>query len=330
MLISLLFFQGAHAGDLEYGYRQSLGPGEQPALMVSAPRALEELSIQCAAGGAESSSSRRGLAAGASHVHEWPRDPNVTEANCMVHAIFADGFEEIQEVPVQYSYAGGLSVDYSAASADFKKHTVTVGVTGWVDRADVVAYGAKKRVLGRESYAINAGPGNVEVPWVGNPAEVVLLEVKFHSSQGWASFEYSPWMLDIPHDDVNFQTNEAVIAADQYSKLEHTLSELKEVIEQYGDIVPVKLFIGGCTDTVGTVDSNRTLSKRRARAIAQWFRNHGYDRPIYYYGFGEKWLKDATGDGVDSIANRRAVYIVGANPPPPSSGVPAASWIALD
>jgi len=330
MLISLLLLQTAQAGDLEYGFRQSLGPGEKPALMVSPPRALAELGVQCRAGGKESASERRKMAAGAVHVHEWPRDPSVTEASCLVHAIFEDGYEEIQEVPIQYSYAGGLSVDYSNASADFQKHTVTVGVTAKVERADVTAYGAKKRELGRESYAINAGPGNVEVPWVGNPAEVVLLKVEFHSSQGSAWFEYSPWMLDIPHEDVHFNSNEAVIEADQFHKLQHTLGELKDVIEQYGDVVPVKLFIGGCTDTVGTVSSNKTLSKRRARAIAKWFREHGYDRPIYYYGFGEKWLAEATGDGVDSLANRRAVYIVGANPPPPSSGVPGASWIALD
>ena len=31
--------------------------------------------------------------------------------------------------------------------------------------------------------------------------------------------------------------------------------------------------------------------------IAEWLRDHGYDLPIYYYGFGERFLAVPTGDG---------------------------------
>jgi outer membrane protein OmpA-like peptidoglycan-associated protein len=91
----------------------------------------------------------------------------------------------------------------------------------------------------------------------------------------------------------------------------------------------VKLYIAGCTDTVGDEAHNRDLSQSRARAIATWLRTHGYSKPIYYHGFGESWLSVPTGDGVDSPANRRAMYMVGANPPPAGSGVPVAAWTPL-
>ena len=45
-------------------------------------------------------------------------------------------------------------------------------------------------------------------------------------------------------------------------------------------------------------------------------RGHGYDAPIYYYGFGESLLAVKTGDGVDESANRRVLYIVTSDVPP--------------
>ena len=105
--------------------------------------------------------------------------------------------------------------------------------------------------------------------------------------------------------------------------------ELNTVIDKYGEVVPVKLFIGGCTDTVGNKSSNAELSRKRARAIGAWLRDHGTAIPIFYHGFGESWLATPTGDEVDNATNRRAVYMVGANPPPSSAGVPAARWSGL-
>ena len=75
--------------------------------------------------------------------------------------------------------------------------------------------------------------------------------------------------------------------------------------------VPVKLFIAGYTDTVGTPADNRKLSLERARAIAAWFRDRGLPLPIEYAGFGEEVLRVKTPDETDNAANRRADYIVG-------------------
>jgi outer membrane protein OmpA-like peptidoglycan-associated protein len=97
----------------------------------------------------------------------------------------------------------------------------------------------------------------------------------------------------------------------------------------YGDLVPVKLYIAGCTDTVGDAAHNDDLSRRRARSIASWLRSHGYDQPIFYHGFGERLLAVPTGDGVDELANRRALYLVSSNPPPAGSGIPSVGWTAL-
>jgi outer membrane protein OmpA-like peptidoglycan-associated protein len=318
----------ASAQDLDFGYVQAPGPNEQPALIVTPTRTVTELHVEITAGGQTYTFDKANLPAGKPVKLAWKRDIKVTEAEAFVRATFADGFVSELSVPIEYSYGGQLSVDLSHADADLKRHTLTVSVNGPIESAEIVAYGAKKKELDRREVPLRAGPGRVTVPWVGEAGDVVLLEVTFKGPASWASFSFSPWFLDIPHEDVLFDTNSDVISAGQAYKLEATLRQLQEVLEKYGDVVPVKLYIAGCTDTVGDAGHNRDLSNRRARAIARWLQEHGYDKPIFYHGFGESLLAVPTGDGVDEVRNRRVLYMVGANPPP--GGVaPSSSWTPL-
>ncbi len=322
LVLSLLF-----VSDLDLGYTPNPGPGEKPALFVTPSRDVNEIIVVCDSGGQRYDWNHKGVAGGTALRFEMSRA--ATSADCEIFVRFADGMVEEQVVPIEWSFGGALSVDLSRASADLEEHTLTVQVTAPVTSATVIAYGAHKVQLDSQTFPIDGGPGSVTIPWVGDPGEVVLLDVKVENDSAWAGFTFSPWFLEIPHDDVLFETNSAVIDPDQEHKLKDVLAQLEEVIEKYGEVVPVKLYIGGCTDTVGSGGSNRDLSRRRAKTLAIWLRSHGYDRPIYYYGFGESWLARSTGDEVDEQANRRAVYMVGANPPPPSAGVPQVAWIQL-
>lgn len=319
----------AIAGDLEFGYVPSPGPGEQPGLLITPPRAVKEIQVSCEAGGKTYDWRQTNLPAGETQRYEWNRNPSVTEAKCHVYAVFADGYVDEAVIPISYQYSSQLSVDLSKASADIDAHTLTVNVTAYVESAEVVAYGAHKSELARQTVSVQSGPGEITIPWVGDASEVVLLDVKVENETAWAGFTFSPWFLDIPHDDVLFDTNSDVILADQEYKLQATLNELNDLLEKYGDVVPVKLYIAGCTDTVGDSGGNKELSRRRARSIAKWLRSNGYTGPIYYYGFGESLLAVSTGDNVDEVRNRRVLYMVGASPPPSGSGVPSVNWIKL-
>lgn len=328
-LLAVLSAGLAWAGDLDFGYSPAPGPGENPAFLVTPKRPVASMRVVIEAGDRTFEFDRGALAAGAAQRFEWRRDDRVTSATAWVQVEFKDSATEEVRVPFSWSYGAPLKVDLSRASADVARRTITVEVTAPVERADIIAYGARKAVLDERTVDIDDGPGKIDVPWVGDPGEVVLLDVKLHGASAWAGFTYSPWFLNIPHDDVRFDTNSHDIPVEEEHKLRSTLAQLRDVIEKYGSVVPVKLYIAGCTDTVGTKESNRALSQRRARSIARWLRANGYDRPIYYYGFGEDLLAVPTGDGVDEPANRRALYMVGANPPGAGSGIPAVSWQAL-
>ncbi len=297
--------------------------------MVTPLRPLSEYLVIVEAGGERYEFTGGSAPAGELMRFSWDRDADVTSADVFVRGVFTDGYVEEVQIPIEYSYGTRLSVDLSRASADLSAHTLTVHATARVDRAEIIAYGARRAVLERGEVSIGAGPGAVTIPWAGDPSEVVLLDVKLYSGGSWAGFTFSPWFLNIPHDDVHFETNQASVLPEEEWKLEATLRQLQDVLDKYGEMVPVKVYIAGCTDTAGDAAHNRDLSLRRARAIATWLREHGYSEPLYYHGFGESFLAERTGDGVDSAANRRVLYLVGANPPPPSTGVPQVSWQQL-
>lgn len=330
MLAFLLSSVLAYAQDLTFNYTPAPAPGENPALLVTPTRPVTSLYVSISVGGKTIEYTKKAIAEGQQVRFEWPRDTKVTHADVFLRANFADGAVSEQTVPIDYQFKGTLTVSLAGASANIESKTVTVKVTGAVNEAEIIAYGAHKAVLDKSVVGVSVGEnGTVTVPFVGDPGEVVLLDVTLRNSSAYAGFTYSPWFLDIPHDDVLFASDSAEIPADQNWKLDATLAQLLDVIDKYGAIVPVKLYIAGCTDTVGDGAHNRDLSLRRAQSIARWLRAHGYSQPIFYYGFGESLLAVPTGDGEDNPLNRRALYMVGANPPPAGSGVPSVSWKAL-
>lgn len=325
LLLSLGICLGL-AQDLQFNYVPAPKAKENPGFIVTPARAIDEIYVQITVGGKTFEFTRNGIAAGATQKFEWPRDTAVTHAECYVLARFVDGDVTETNVPIDYRYDVPLKVDLSKASADIEARTVTVSTTAAVNEAEIVAYGAHKAELDRRTVPVSGGPGPVAVPFVGDPAEVVLLEVTLKAGTAWAAFTYSPWFLNIPHEDVLFDTDQATIPASEVYKLEATLRDLQEVVEKYGAVVPVKLYVAGCTDTVGDNAHNLDLSARRARAIATWLKSHGFTYPIYTYGFGESLPAVPTGDNVDNAANRRVLYMVGSNPPPAGSGVPTVAW----
>ena len=151
----------AAAQDLDLGYVPAPGPGEQPALLVTPKRAVQELHVEIEAGGRTYTFDRKGLAAGKQISLPWKRDTSVTEASAFIRAIYPDGYVDELTVPIEYSYAGQLSVDLSRASADVQERTLTVRVSAPVRTAEITAYGARKATLDQSVVQVDAGPGEM-------------------------------------------------------------------------------------------------------------------------------------------------------------------------
>jgi outer membrane protein OmpA-like peptidoglycan-associated protein len=141
--------------------------------------------------------------------------------------------------------------------------------------------------------------------------------------------ELIPWTYAIPHEEVHFETGKWDILPDESPKLDKSYVLLKKGIQKYGKLLEVKLYIAGYTDTVAAADYNLQLSEKRARSIARYFRQKGFSQPIHYQGFGERGLKVPTPDETDEPQNRRAEYVLAAEPPPMDVPGSASRWKRL-
>ena len=107
---------------------------------------------------------------------------------------------------------------------------------------------------------------------IGDVEATVLLDITLRNDSSFAGFTYSPWFMDIPHQDVLFATDQYAIQQTEEWKLDDTMKELNEVLRKYGSVVPVKLYIAGCTDTVGDQTAIKTLrtASESDRFPASW------------------------------------------------------------
>ncbi|MCA9488957.1 MAG: OmpA family protein [Myxococcales bacterium] len=187
--------------------------------------------------------------------------------------------------------------------------------------------------------AIGAGGQELEVAYadvsdpsaptfeLGTTEEIVQIRVTGTDPDGFTSeLLLSPWYYAIPHEDVVFASGSAEITAAEAPKLEKCWADVQRVVATYGSVVPIKLYVAGYTDTVGSDASNLELSRRRAKAIASWFRSRGFAGEVAWQGFGEQVLAVPTPDETDAAANRRAVYLLAAQDPPNGPELPRSDW----
>jgi len=132
--------------------------------------------------------------------------------------------------------------------------------------------------------------------------------------------------VDIPHEDIVFESGKWDIVPTEEKKLEAPLGRIQDELRKVAGMLQVNLYVGGYTDTVGKGEDNDELSRKRASAIASWFAAKGLKASILAQGFGERVLKVPTPDNTDELRNRRASYVLGTQPPPPSRGFPTRNW----
>ncbi|PRQ07835.1 OmpA family protein [Enhygromyxa salina] len=193
---------------------------------------------------------------------------------------------------------------------------------------------------------VNAGE-SFEMRW-RTADEVFMIKVTGSDDTGYSATDSRvPWSVHIPHTEVNFDSGKYNIKPDEewkvaeaFAVLVHELDHLEKANKAIDDLDPanktsadditVQLYIVGYTDTVGNAADNKKLSENRAKSIAQYFVDKGAWCEIHYAGMGESGLAVNTGDSVDEVRNRRALYILSPETPAGGGQVPGGgAWKRL-
>ncbi len=218
-----------------------------------------------------------------------------------------------------------LSWDYGMGDVDLAARTLTAHPSRPLASASLQLIGLGRQVLATVPADLS-DPSTPRFAW-DDVGEVLVLRIEGTDTAGIAGFlELSPWSYAVPHDDVVFASGSHAIPASEVPKLEQSWRDVQAVLDKYGDVVDIELFVAGYTDTVGDATSNQGLSERRARAIAGWFQQRGFRGPVWFQGFGESVLAVGTPDETDQAANRRALYVLSADKPPVSEVLPRQNW----
>jgi outer membrane protein OmpA-like peptidoglycan-associated protein len=212
-----------------------------------------------------------------------------------------------------------LQVIVDRAKVDLVGHSLEVKLSRAADKVTLKVIGQSGTALADvEKSFSGAAAGTALVmtwaPWNDEP--VAKIEVWGYDTDGYyAGVAITPWSVNVPHEEVTFETDSDVIRPSEVPKLESSSQQITDVVSKHRDLGKITLFVVGHTDTVGTGEHNLTLSRKRARAIAGWFKGRGLGIAIAYEGMGKAGLLVKTADQVDEPRNRRVDYILALEPP---------------
>jgi outer membrane protein OmpA-like peptidoglycan-associated protein len=241
---------------------------------------------------------------------------------------------EVSTMPLEFdaSLLGPVRITVKKEEVDVPHRKLKFSINHAIAKAHLRIVMDTGKVAMDDDVAFNNEPADtpLELTWPAADGNVMLIDVKGYDAESFFNgVELSPWQVDIPHEEVNFDSGKWDIRKDQEPKLEKSYQLIADAVQKFGRLADIKLYVAGHTDTVGAKDYNRGLSLNRARSICGYFRREGLRIPIFYEGFGEEALLVGTPDETDEPRNRRAEYIIAIDKPSVAHAPYEANWKKL-
>ena len=242
---------------------------------------------------------------------------------------FQDERQGVMNLDFVAEVVPSLGLAVSRDDLDLDLHTLLLKSRRPLTKVEYLVTGDDGSLLGRDTLKLKPGK-QIKIAWKQKPGKVLKIQLIAHDTDGiFEDLELIPWSYAIPHEEVEFETGKWDIRTTEAPKLDRSYKLLKKGLAKYGKLLQVKLYIAGYTDTVAAADYNQNLSDKRALSIARHLRAKGFGHPIFYQGFGERGLKVPTPDETDEPKNRRAEYVLAAEPPPMDVPGSSSRWKRL-
>ncbi len=335
---SLGSFGAAQAGVFVAPGKELVDPskGEHPSVTLSFDERYAPVTLTVVAdeGGEFSKTwSWKSVAVGKDYTVHWKQPQGEVEYSLTVEMEGRGGEVFSEEVYFYVASAEPLQASIPPELVDLEAKSFGLVSNHPVTRVELEVMDDERKVIGKSSFRVaEADLGErTQITWEQSlPGNIFRIDAKAYDAFGyWAGVEIIPWTLQIPHEDVVFASGSHTIESEELPKLEPAWREIVKAVKKYGQWVQCSLYIAGYTDTVGDRSSNQGLSERRALALVTYFKEQGAAFPMFYRGYGESVLAVPTEDSVGLEANRRAVYVITAGPPPGGRDTPGGGWKRL-
>ncbi|MDH5676957.1 MAG: OmpA family protein [Myxococcales bacterium] len=294
-------------------------PKQRPRLTVATLAKVSDLRVTIReAGQVVASKSLGSQGPGARREVNWNAPPGVHEYQFEVSGR-VEGASATSVVESVVTVIRPLEIKLAREHVDVEARYLYLTMNNPAGHVDLTLYNTTGRSVHESSHDF-AGkqPGQkLEVRWPELGQAVGRIELRvFDAAESWEGFELLPFSVEIPHEDVVFESGKWTIRDGERDKLDAAHGEILEAIAKHGSDLKARLYIIGHTDTVGSASDNQVLSQKRATAIARYFvERGGISLPVLAQGKGESTLAVKTTDNVDEARNRRAQYILAVQAP---------------
>jgi len=307
-------------GRLGLGLKAVVKGKEKPAIILRPQATLKKMTVELERSDGVKTRLKSGkVRAGASKELRFKQPVGVFSYTAHFKVHWADGDPSHFTTTFNITQVGELKLNIGAGDVDMEQRTMKFRITNPAKEAQLVILGERGRRLDVVTAQYDgAAPGSeLTLRWDAQDEDIIRMDLKVTDVAGfYAGMQVTPFTIEIPHQEVEFASGKHAIRPTEEPKLRETVGHIQKALATHGTLLALRLYVGGCTDTVGGKASNQALSERRARAIAHWFRTHGIDIPTYYVGYGEERLAVPTPDEIDEPRNRRAIYVLSAQAPP--------------
>ncbi len=302
---------------------------ERPALIVHAREEIRRLEVRLRRDG-RAAGTLRVATLRAGETREFPLDAPEGTSSWVAEVRHA-GSREPDVLTFEVVVARPIEIRIGPGDVDLVRGEVSFIASEAVARVRVEVFRPDGSSLGTRDEAVSVPAGRPVRVGFDPPREPVgrLVVTAYDANGFYNGVEATPFFIEVPHEEVLFEFDRADIRSSEEPKMERTLAKVRDAIARLSSTFAARLYVAGYTDTVGDRDYNRVLSRRRAEAIARWFRAHGLAIGICWQGFGEEAPAVPTSDETPEPRNRRTLHVLANQTPPVSRAFPAADWACL-